>query len=77
MRAIANVYAVLGTESMLLQCFQLFEERWYVDDASASDEVLATGVYKTAGKDVEIVGDAIGDNGMAGIVSSLRSTAQG
>lgn len=76
MRTIADEDATLGIEPMLFEGLQLLEETGDVDDAAAADEVDAAGIDEARGEDVEVVGDAIGDNGVASVVAALGATAE-
>lgn len=45
-------------------------------DAAAADDVEAGRVDEARRQDVEVVGDAIGDDGVAGVVAALGAAAQ-
>ena len=75
-RPIRDVYPVLGIEAVLVERLQFLEEAGNVDDAAAANDVDAAGVDKTGGEDVEVVGDAIGDDGVSGVVTTLGAAAQ-
>jgi hypothetical protein len=75
MCAVRDVYAPVGLEAVLLERLELLEEARDVDDAAAADDVDAVGVDKTGGQDVEVVGDAVGDDGVAGVVTALGAAA--
>jgi hypothetical protein len=75
MRAVGDVDAALGLEPMLLQRLELLEEARHVDDAAAADDVDAVGVDEARGQDVEVVRDAVGDNGVARVVTALGTAA--
>lgn len=46
-----------------------------MDDAAAADEVDAIGVQETRREDVEVVGDAVRDDCVSRIVSTLCTAA--
>jgi hypothetical protein len=75
MRAVRDVYAALGLEPMLLEGLELLEEARHVDDAAAANDVDAVGVDEARGQDVEVVGDAVGDNSVARVVTALGAAA--
>lgn len=54
---------------------QLLEEAGDVEDGAGTDEVDAFGGNQTGGQDVEVVGDVLVDNGVAGICIQLKKTS--
>lgn len=75
MGPIGDVNSSIGIEPMLLQRLEFFKEAGHVDDAAATDDIDAIGVDEAAGQNVEIVSDAVCDNGMACIVTALGTAA--
>jgi hypothetical protein len=67
--------ATLGLQAMFLQRLQLLEEARHVDHAATSDDVDAAWVHETRRQDVEVVGNAVCDNCVAGVVSALGAAA--
>lgn len=76
MRSIRDEYAALGLQSMFLQALQFLEEGWDVDNTPAADEIDTRGIYQAGREDVEIVRDAVRDNGVARVVAALGATAE-
>lgn len=73
---VGDVYPVRGVQAVLVQRLQFLEEAGDVDNAAAADDVDAVGVHETRGEDVEVVCDSIGDDGVSGVVTTLRAAAQ-
>lgn len=76
MGAVADEDALARVEAVLLKSVELLEERGDVDDASGANEIDALGVDQAGGQDVEVVGDTIGNDGVASIVAALGATAE-
>lgn len=77
MCAIRDEDALLDTvQALHAQRFQLREERRDMHDAAGANQVLAVGIDQAGREDVEVVGDAVGDNGVAGIVATGGATAE-
>lgn len=72
---VGDVYPVGGVEAVLVEGLQLLEKAGHVDDAAAADDVDAAGVDETGGEDVEVVCDAVGDDGVSGVVTTLSAAA--
>lgn len=68
--AVADEDAVLGAQAVLLQLLQLMEELRNADNSGGTNEVDGLGVDQTGRQDVEVVGDAVDDDGVAGIVTT-------
>lgn len=60
---------------MLLEGLQFLEEARDVDDAAAADNIDAAGVDEARGQDVEVIGDAVGNDGVSSIVTALGAAA--
>jgi hypothetical protein len=75
MRPVGNVYAALGAETMLLQRLEFLEEARHVHNTAATNDVYAVWIDEARGEDMEVVCDAVGDDGVAGIVTTLRAAA--
>ena len=69
MSSVAEQYASLGVETFPLQIFQLLEKAGDVNDTASPDEVEAFGIHQAGGKDVEVIGLTVGDNGATTLVS--------
>lgn len=76
MRPVRDEYPVGGIQAVLVQSLEFLEEAGNVDDATAADDVDAARVHETGGEDVEVVCDSIGDDGVSGVVTTLRTAAQ-
>lgn len=74
--AVRDEYAALGVEALLVERLELLEEAGDVDNAAAADDVDAAGVDEAGRQDVEVVCDAVDDNGVAGVVTALGAAAQ-
>lgn len=70
MGAVADVDAVLGVKTVLLQLLQLVEELGDADNTGAANEVGCNGVDQARRQDVEVVRRAVDNNGVAGIVTT-------
>lgn len=57
-------------QTFLLEIYQLFEEGWNVNDHARSDQVRAGRIYETGGEEMEVVCDAVRNDGVASIVTS-------
>jgi hypothetical protein len=75
MRPVRDVYAAVRLEAMFFKRLELLEEARDVDDTAAADDVDAVGVHEAGGQDVKVVGDAVGDDGVARIVTTLGAAA--
>ena len=75
MGAVRDEYPSLGVQAMLLERLELLEEARHVDDTATSDDIDAAGVHETAGQDVEVVGNSVRDDGVAGVVTALGAAA--
>lgn len=75
MGAVGDEDAAVGVQAVLLERLEFLEEAGDVDDAAASDDVDAVGIDKATGENVEVVRDAVGDNGVAGVVTALGTAA--
>lgn len=73
MRAVADEDTVLGVETVLLKLLEFVEELRDADDASAANQVRRPWVDEARWQNVEVVGGAVNDNGVAGIVPSSRA----
>ena len=73
---VGDVNPVRGVQAVLVQRLQFLKEAGDVDNAAAADDVDAVGVHETRGEDVEVVCDSIGDDGVSGVVTTLRAAAQ-
>lgn len=58
-------------QALLLNGLEFREECRHMDDNTGADQVEAVGVQEAGGKKVKIVVDAVRDDGVAGIVTSL------
>lgn len=72
---VGDVDSVRGVEAVLVQCLQLLKEAGHVDNTTAADNVDAVRVDETRWKDVEVVCDTVGDDGVSGVVTTLRAAA--
>jgi hypothetical protein len=75
MSPIRDVYPSLGIQPMLLQRLQFLEEAGHMNDTATSNDIDASRVHKAAGENVKVVGDAVCDNRVPGIVTALGATA--
>lgn len=73
--SVRDVYPVLCVQTMLVQSLELLEEAGHVNDATATDDIDAVRVDETGGKDVEVVCDAVGDDSVSGVVTTLSAAA--
>lgn len=73
MGAVADEDAVLGLQAVLLNLLKLVEELRHTDNTGAADKVRRLGVDQTGRQDVEVVGDAVNDNGVTSIVATGRA----
>lgn len=76
MGAVADVDAGVGGQALCVEGGELVEEAGHMHDAAAADEVDAGRVDEARGQDVEVVGDAVDDDGVAGVVAALGAAAQ-
>lgn len=58
-------------DALLLHIDQLLEEGRHVEDHAGADQVDAALCYEAGGEEVEVVRDAIGLDGMTGVVAAL------
>merc|ERR1712225_82509 len=63
-------------QTLSFQIIQLLKECWDVAHHPSSDEVYTIGVDETGGKEMEIVGNPVGDDCMSSVVPSLGSSAE-
>lgn len=63
-------------QALLFQVVQLLEEGRHMYHDAGSDQVHAAGIDQARRQQMEVVGLAVGDDGMAGIVAALGSRAQ-
>ena len=75
MGAVRDEYSSVRLQSVFLQRFQLLEETGYVNNAATSDDIDAAGIHETAREDMEVVRDAVRDNGVSGVVTTLGAGA--
>jgi len=75
MGAVRDEYSSVRLQSVFLQRFQLLEETGNVNDAATSDDIDAARVHETARENMEIVRDAVRDNGVSGVVTALGAGA--
>jgi hypothetical protein len=73
---VRDEYPALGVQAMLLQRLEFLEEGRNVHNTPATDDVHARGVDEAGREDVEVVGDAVRDDGVSGIVAALGAAAQ-
>jgi hypothetical protein len=76
MRSIRDEYPALGVQAMLLQRLEFLEEGRNVHNAAAADDVHARGVDEAGREDVEVIGDAVRDDGVSSIITTLGAAAQ-
>ena len=76
LRAVRDEYPAVGVQALLGQLLQFLEEGRDVHDTPTSNDVYAAGVHEAGGEDVEVVRDAVGDDGVAGIVTALSAAAE-
>lgn len=74
MGAVADEYPVFGVEVVLVELLELVEELRDADDAGAANEVLGFWVDQTRWEDVKVVGHAVNDDSVAGIVAASRAS---
>lgn len=60
-------------DSLLLDIKELLEEGRHVEDHARADQVDAALCDEAGGEEVEVVGDAIGLDGMTGVVTTLST----
>lgn len=76
LRPLTHHYAPLPIQPLLLQLLQLRKETGHVDDAPTPDQVHAPRIHQPGRQQVEIVGDAIRDDGVPRVVAALGTRAQ-
>lgn len=59
-----------GSQTLSLKLSQLLEEAGDVDDSAGADQVNAVGGDKAGGQDVEVVGNIVVDDRVAGVYSN-------
>lgn len=74
--AVGDEYPSIGAEALFVQGLELVEEGGDVNDAAAANDIDAARVHEAGGEDVEVVGDAVDDDGVAGIVTTLSAAAE-
>lgn len=75
MGAVGDEDPALGLQAMFLQRLELLEEARHVHDTATADDIDAVGVHQPARQDVEVVGDAVRDDGVARVVAALGAAA--
>lgn len=56
-----------GGQTLLLQGGQFLEEAGDMHDGTGADQVDALGGHEAGGEDVEVIGDVVVDDGVAGV----------
>lgn len=75
MGAVRDEDAAIGVQAVLLERLELLEETRDVDDTATANDIDTAGVDEAAGQNVKVVGNAVGDNGVACVVTALGAAA--